>query len=204
MYAPTPKPDRDGDAAAMFRDVDGSVSGSAGRMIVADNPFLLDGSCRRVAEWNTHVCNAGRASVRVASLDGAATPIQLRRTDGVTQSLAGTGGSRTEAQVSVFADEQYDVTFAGATPSRMSYVLRNGKQHWVQFSVAYPRAPKVTRYGCDVDDPKQYCYGGKPGSLAKLASAKTSTYFYDAAAQRLYLRITAKDGDYEELQVQPS
>lgn len=46
---------KDGDSAATFLDQDGSVTGTAGRFVVAQNPLLTPGCALRPA-WNASVC----------------------------------------------------------------------------------------------------------------------------------------------------
>ncbi len=199
VFLRNPTPGKNGDFSSVFRDADGSVTGEAGRIVAANVPFLLDGSCARREEWNAHVCATGHVSVRVSSDGGAGlTPLVLRRPDGTEQTLQPPKEGQDSVSSTVLGNGSYEVVFSGGVPGRSRYVLSGGGV--VEFTLALPRAPRVTKYGCEVDDPKKWCYGGRPGSVAELAGSKSSTYFYDAANQRLHLRIVGNK-DYEELQV---
>jgi hypothetical protein len=61
----------------------------------------------------------------------------------------------------------------------------------------------VTKYGCDLADPAGWCEGAA-GSLAELDAAAGSSYYYDAEAKRLYLKLVSNRADWEELEVEPA
>ncbi len=206
VYLPDPETGMDGDASAVFLDTDGSVTGTAGRMVATNNPFLLNSSCESKVDWNAHVCEADYASLWVETLDGdpeAIKPLMLKRDDGETQTLMGCCGDSSEALSSVFTDQNYEVAFNGSTPSKARFVLWRGRDHWVRLSFDYPVAPRVTKYGCDLDDTNNWCEGA-PGSLDELDGATGSSYYYDAATEKLYLKIVSNSYDWEELQVEPA
>jgi hypothetical protein len=71
----------------------------------------------------------------------------------------------------------------------------------VRLSVDYPSAPKVTKYGCDLDDSNDWCEG-KTGSLSELDASTSSAYYYDAEAKKLYLKIVSEGYDWEKLEIQ--
>jgi len=204
VYLPDPVAGMDGDASSVFLDTDGSVTGTPGRYVVVNNPFLLNGGCDFRTDWNAHVCQAEYATLTVGTGEGAPgaiKPLTLSRSDGVTQTLMGCCEDSTNADSSVFTNRRYGVAFNGGTPSRMRFVLTRGR--WVRLSVDYPVTPKVTKYGCDLADPDEWCEG-VAGSLADLDAAAASSYYYDDAADKLYLKLVSTGVDYEELEVQPS
>ncbi len=67
-------------------------------------------------------------------------------------------------------------------------MLWRGKDRWVRLGVDYRSAPKVTKYGCDLGNPDDWCEG-KAGGLSELNANTSSAYYYDAEAQKLYLKI---------------
>jgi cell migration-inducing and hyaluronan-binding protein len=206
VYLPDPVAGMDGDASSVFLDTDGSVTGTPGRYVVVNNPFLLNGGCDFRTDWNAHVCQAEYATLTVGTGDGAPgaiKPLTLSRSDGVTQTLMGCCEDSTNADSSVFTNRRYVVAFNGGTPSRMRFVLTRGRDRWVRLSVDYPVTPKVTKYGCDLADPDDWCEGAA-GSLAELDAAAGSSYYYDDAADKLYFKLVSTDVDYEELEVEPS
>ncbi len=68
-----------------------------------------------------------------------------------------------------------------------------------------PRRPssKVTKHGCDLAGPNDWCEGAAD-SLAELDASTYSAYYYDATAKRLYLKLVSNGYDWEELEVGPS
>ncbi|QIN79004.1 transmembrane domain-containing protein [Rubrobacter marinus] len=206
VYLLDPEANMDGDRSSVFLDTDGSVTGTAGRTVAANNPFLLDGSCARRDEWNAHVCATEYATLDVGTLDGdpaAIKPLKLTREDGVSQTLMGCCDDSTTAHSSILPNAAYDVAFNGATPKKARFVLARGSGRFVRLGLDYPVEPKVTKYGCDVAG-TGWCGGGKAASLAELDARTVSGYYYDAAAKKLHLKIVAGGTDYEELQVAPS
>ena len=103
---------------------------------------------------------------------------------------------------SVCPNQNYETTFKGGTPSKARFVLWRGKDRWVRLSFDYPSAPKVTKYGCDLDDADDWCEG-KVRSLSELDASTSSAYYYDAQSKKLYLKIVSVGYDWEELEVQP-
>ena len=55
LYLENPGAERDGDKAAAFLDENGSVTGQAGVYVLANVPFMLDGSCTSRPAWNSWV-----------------------------------------------------------------------------------------------------------------------------------------------------
>lgn len=210
VYLPDPEPGKDGDASAVFLDRDGSVTGTAGGMVAADNPFLLNPSCSLRQEWNAHVCDAEYVSLGVKSQEepGDIKPVRLIRSDGTAQTLRGCCADSNTAWSSVFAAREYEVEFSGgsdgALPQEMEFVLARGKGQWVRLSIPYEVEPQVTRWGCDLANNRsgQAWCRGKTASLEELNGMSKSGYYYDAREKRLYLRIFAEH-DWEELKVRP-
>jgi len=213
---------KDGDASSVFLDTDGSVTGTPGRYVVANNAFLRNDTCEQRPDWNSHVCAADYATLTVGSADEDplpdVKPVKLvstdanHGTDGAVQTLWGCCDDSTGADSTVFADGNYKVDFNGdANPLKMRFVLRRGSGSWEILSMSYPVKPKVTKYGCDLSDTDRYNWcRGDAASLEDLKARDRSSFWYDAANGRLYLKLYARDPgdpnetvDYEELRVQP-
>ena len=204
VYLPDPVAGLDGDASSLFLDTDGSTTGTAGRTVAANNPFLLGASCAARTEWNAHVCDGDYATLSVGTGDGdpaAIKPLRLTRADGRIQTLMGSQPDSTSARSSVLTNSRYGVEYNG-------FVLSRGSDRWVQLSVPRAEGFRVTRYGCNVGDPKRHCYGAAL-SLAALASATKSSYWYDnrgdadPATGTLHLKLVSTGTDYEELKAEP-
>lgn len=206
-YLLDPEANRDGDRSSVFLDTDGSVTGTAGKTVAVNNPFLLDGSCAKQAEWNAYTCENGYATLDAGTLDGdpaAIKPLTLKREeDGAVQNLMGCCDDSTTAHSSILPNKTYEVAFNGTTPNKARFVLTRGSDKFVRLGLDYPAEPKVTKYGCDVAG-TGWCGGGKAASLAELDAKTVSGYYYDTAAKKLHLKIVANGTNYEEIQVTPS
>ena len=220
VYLPGPDAGRDGDASSLFIDRDGSVTGVPRGVVTANNPFLAEPGCLADpsslrADWNAYACPETAYATLTAGAEGAGPsaikPLRLTRVeDGKIQTLSGSTSSSTSAQSNVLPNREYGVEYNGGTPSALRFVLSRGAGKWAVLSVAYPVAPKVTKYGCDLAG-ASWCRGGAATSLADLRAKDRSAFWYDAAARRLYLKVFATDPnnpsrqiDYEELRVEPA
>ena len=203
VYAEAPEEGHDGDVSAMFVDADGSVTGTAGRVVMTKNPFLYGTGCGERAEWNVMVCSGDYASLLV---DGGTTasvrPVTIKRPDGQVQTLrASTGDGATDASTSILTNSTYRVAVNGGTPNRARFVLWRGKDRWTKVSVQRAPGFTVKRYGCNVGEARSWCFGAA-ASMAALDSANRTGYFYDAASQTLTLKLASVDADWDELVVE--
>ena len=147
-----PRPDQyslggDGYRSAVFCDRDGCVTGQAGAMVTAANPFLKSGSTQARPAWNALVTQAAYGRLFVDDRDVKPLPIgpiTVMRRDGtetaqhVWGSPAEGGAPRTDFQTNVIADRRYAVAFTGPSPTRLRLTLRFRKPgDWVQLSVPW-------------------------------------------------------------------
>lgn len=211
VYLESPEVGHDGDVSSVFLDADGSVTGSAGRSVMASNPFLLGAGCQARTEWNAQVCIGDYATLIVDSGDGnanAVRPVTLTRADGQVQRLmASAGDAATDAKTTVLTGGAYRVDFNGGTPPNTKFVLSNGAGRSVRVSIPHASRFRVLRYGCDVGVAGSWCAGAFPNSSA-LDAATRSGYWYDdlgdadATTGTLHLRLVAEN-DWDELEVAP-
>ena len=182
------------------------MTGAAGRYVVTENPFLLDDSCSYREAWNSHVCGGRYGTLEVGTVGGEPAdvkPVRLTRGDGAVQTLMGCCADSISAESSVLTDRSYAVGFNGGTPTRTRFVLSRIQEASVTLEVPYPVEPKVTRWGCDLSG-GGWCGDGRRGSREDLANYNDSGYYYDPAAQTLYLKIHNESGnEYNELRVEP-
>jgi hypothetical protein len=81
----------DGDKSKTFIDEDGSVTGTPGKAVVVNNPFLLTPSCTSRPEWNARLCDNDYVTLRVGTTSGtksSVSPLTLTRSDGRKQVLS--------------------------------------------------------------------------------------------------------------------
>ncbi len=208
VWLPPLQPGFDGDSSALFTDTDGTVTGTAGARVMANNPFLMAGACTYRSSWNAQVCPPGAATyLRIAteSISGTTQqlhPVRFTRPDGAAQTLDGYDPSATSVTTTAVGHTSYRVSFAGGiAPTQTAYRVINGVGQWVQFAIPYASAPsRITRWGCDIADASSWCYGGAPTSLAQLQQSQVDSAFYDAAAGLLYVRLKPSD-EYDQLEV---
>lgn len=193
VYLTPVEPGMDGDASKVFVDQDGSVTGTPGRAVVADNPFLVTENCTHVAAWNAYTCDEDYVSMYVYT-NGGTTAIKqlvLTRDDGVKQTLMGCCEDSTDAQTSVIPARSYGVKFNEGTPTDAHLVLWRGEGRWLQLELKAPPGADVTRWG----EPLK-----SVGSLGALASQDDSAYFYDTDRKVVHIKLVG-NGDWEEIRV---
>ncbi len=182
----------------MFVDRDGSVTGTAGRAVVVDNPFLLDQGCESRPAWNAQVCQTDYVTLIVGTTRQdwqALKPATLTRPNGVTQPLMGCCDDTDDAVTSIIPDRSYSMAFNGAAPNSMRFVLWRGRGRWLQLSIVVGGPVKVTRWGRAL---------ASAANAGALESKSDSAYFYDAGSGTLHLKIMSPRGDYEEIKVERS
>ncbi|HRX19201.1 MAG TPA: G8 domain-containing protein [Gemmatimonadales bacterium] len=144
VWLEDPRADRDGDKAAVFRDIDGSVTGEPGRTVVANAPLLVGPSCTWRAEWNSWICPERYVQLQVRSDAGeAVAPLTLARGDGsAATALVGIPNAPSRAFMSVVPGRGYRVTWNGAQPLRPRLVLsRVAEGDRVRVDFPYPATP---------------------------------------------------------------
>ena len=193
VYLAPVEPGMDGDASKVFVDKDGSITGTPGRAVIADNPFLVTENCAYVAAWNAHICDEDYVSMYVYTNGGTAAikPLVLSRDDGVNQTLMGCCEDSTDVQTSVIPARSYEVKFNGGTPTDTHLVLWRGEGRWLQLELKVPPGTDITRWG----EPLKTV-----GSLGALVSQDDSAYFYDAATKTVHVKLVG-NGDWEEIRV---
>ncbi|WP_424949387.1 G8 domain-containing protein [Deinococcus sp.] len=188
-----PTQGKDGDSAATFLDRDGSVTGQAGRFVVAQNPLLTPG-CAFQAAWNSSVCAGPFLRLWLNSVSGEKLG---------TVRVSGAGG---------------EVALAGAPEDFMSYstTLPVGGR----YALAMPAAGHL-RLGLDDVTPGQTLrldlpYSGTPSLyrdwwidsrnlLKKVSAASLDSTAGDSYALEngvLSVKLVVKPGqDYAELEL---
>lgn len=118
----------DGYRSTVFRDVDGSVTGTVGASVTYNSPFLEDPGCALRAAWNARICNGDYASVFFVVPGAHAQPLRIaRRSSYAYLTLYGNPdrGSNVTFQTNVRAGGIYDVTL----PSNAAGPVRIAAHH---------------------------------------------------------------------------
>ena len=118
----TPLADKDGDKAATFLDADGSVTGAAGRYVVASSPLLTPG-CARQAAWNASVCAGPFLRLWLDSVSGEKPGTVRVSGAGGELALAGTPDDFTSYSTTLPVGGRYSV--AMSAPAHLRIGLDN-------------------------------------------------------------------------------
>ena len=190
----------DGYRSAVFLDQDGSVTGTANRYVVVNNPFMLTSNCTKNSDWNAFVCNERYTALALYTDSPQLASVTFSQS-GKNQTMFGSGAAPgTYFQSLLRPNQSYTVSMKNTLPSKFGFVLRDGNKKWVRLSIAMPSRPIVSRYGQTLS---------AESSLSKLDAAIKSSYFYDANAKVLHLKIMgvnwykpSEGVSYEALEIQ--
>lgn len=196
----------DGEKSLVFRDADGSLTGTQNAVITSNVPFLTRSGCTKNNDWNAYICppTLDHVGLGVGTMYGSPStikPVTLKTAQGRVQTLRGSEDYSTSAYTNVVAGEMYEVTFNGGTPTneRLQFILRDGSAKNVTIKVPYSGSPKVLRWGDNDMGPegKPWAQGVQVNSVAELRSStvQKSSYYHDAANGMLYIKIVAKMPD---------
>jgi cell surface hyaluronidase len=190
VFLENPQTDKDGDKAAVFLDSDGSVTGSVGAHVTANMPILFDTGCTSRTDWNAYICHGayGQFSFQSGVTGGEnIAPMMITRDDNVTANMSGSGGSLTSINMSLISGRRYSLqpTLVPAKPrvywrdaspgdnARISFPWSNASvKVWRDFDSGHPISPAA--------------------SLAELDASAGNVYFYDAANQRMYVKLVVQ------------
>lgn len=200
----------DGYRSAVFVDKDGSVTGSSGRSVVVDNPFLIDGNCTGLnVDWQARVCNNqyGRFAFRNEDDNRAEiSPVTVTRLEGANpqHKLWGTpndnANSNFESRVIVGRNIKLEVN--GALPNRFKVSMYDRNTgDWLRLSIPWSGgAPSIYRdYWIDNRN--------KLAAAASLTDLEASTgdkFFLENGTLHLKLQVKAETNytkDYALLDV---
>ncbi len=199
VFLENPNPDRDGDKAAVFLDQTGSVTGTPGAYVAANNPILVTGACAYRSEWNAHVCPHRFVGLNIRS-EGAETvgPLTVTRDDGASTRLVGVPNNPRSATLSLIPARGYTIRFEAQVPdsTRLSF-SRTAVGEGARITLQYPSAnPRVIR---DFSSSQTLTAAA---TLPELEASNGEKYFYDASAGMLHLKAVTQSGrDYANLLV---
>lgn len=183
----------DGYRASLFTDLDGSITGTANRVVVINTPFLVDANCTLRAEWNAQVCNYAYGRLYIENLSKTeVAPITLTRQDGASPTFRMWGtpnsGTNTNFQATLMVGRNYGLSFTGSTPAKLRLSLRNRKPgESVRIGIPFSGTPSIYR-DYWIDNRNKLA---AVASLAELDSSTGDKYFSDGST--LYLKLVIKN-----------
>lgn len=188
-----PKADKDGDRAATFLDRDGSVTGTAGRYVVASNPLLTPGCVRR-DDWNASVCAGPFLRLWMDSVSGEAQGTVKVSGAGGETSLMGTPDDFMSYSTTLPVSGRYQVTMPGARHLRLGLDDVTPGQT-LRLDLPYSGTPSLYR---------DWWVDGR-NALKKVAAASLDSTAGDSYAYEngvLSVKLVVKAGqDYAELEI---
>lgn len=193
LFLEDPNPDRDGDKAAVFEDASGSLTGVAGRWVVANTPLLTAPGCTVHLDWNARSCPGPYLKLVVEGQGTFAniTPLDAVRDGTAAERFVGDGGSRSRVALSVMPGHEYRLRL-GQVPVGLSLTLNEGRKgEWVLLAIE-ATAPPLNA-------------GGLLGPLrqvpnrAAVVEGDGSTYAFDASAGLIYIKVSVvRPGPYQQ------
>jgi len=193
----TPAADRDGSKMSVFFDSTGSVTGTPGRMVVANTPMLITPACTAEPAWNAFVCPLRYVALRIDADPSNQTvvPLTLMRDDGASVQLVGIGNaagttSGTDAHMNLPVGRRYRVTWPGGTaPSRPRFIFTRAQTaDWIRLEVPYSTGNVLIF--------RNYNRSAVVTAAASIGEVDASTgdrFYYDAATGLLHLKLVAQN-----------
>ncbi len=186
-----PRADKDGDKASLFRDLDGTVTGTPGTTVVTNLPFLVTPACSYRPAWNAWHCPQRFAGLQVQS-EGSevAAPLTIQRDDGVATTLVGVPGNPKSANISVEPGRRYDIAWGGAVPTRPRITLQRSLVNDVaRVTFAHPGGTFNVVRDFSPSQPL-----AAATSLAELDASLGDKYYWDTATLKLHVKLLVRAG----------
>ncbi|TVR96198.1 MAG: transmembrane domain-containing protein, partial [Trueperaceae bacterium] len=189
----------DGYRSAVFVDVDGSVSGTAGRTVTVNTAFLSAPGCQLRTDWNAYVCPGRYAALTLEDVRGTGgfAPVAVTRDDGPTHVLLGTPSAHRSFRSVVRLDRDHGFTHAGHSDHVRVHLHDVEAGDAMLVSLPWPSpSPHVYRDWW-IDDRNLL---PTHASLAALVSSAGTGTFHDGTT--LHVRLVVQDGrGYAQVEV---
>ncbi len=199
VYIENAYPLADGSKTSVFRDLDGSVSGSAGNYIVARASFLMTEDCEVVSTWNSAVCGVEYIGFSLENLDDEPVTlrsVRLTREDGREVNLLGTPADapypRTSFYASVITGQQLVVT-PGQLPAQRLRLSIYGGAEGSTLTLRIPVGSADWSLYRDYDWSETGLLQGV-STIAELETGEGGAYFFDAETGTLVVRLVVGSG----------
>ena len=191
VFLENPMADKDGDKAAVMSDIDGTLTGTAGAFVAANNPLLVTPACTFRQPWNAYACLNRFVNVQVRSADQQTiVPLDVVRDDGATGNFVGVPGNPWMVSASVAPARTYTINYQGAVPAKPQ-LFANGlaQGEWVRVVIPYPTG--LVNVYRDYNTSVAILAAA---SLAELDASTGDKYYYDTGSAKLFFKLMAKTG----------
>lgn len=191
----------DGYRSAVFLDQDGSVTGTANRYVVVNNPFMVTSNCTKNNDWNAFVCNERYTALALYTDSPQLASVTFSQSGKSHTMFGAVAAPGTYFKSLLRPNQSYTISMKNSLPAKFGLILQHGNKKWLRLSIAMPNRPTVSRYGRTLS---------AESSLGKLDAAIKSSYFYDVNAKVLHIKIVgvnwydpSQGVSYEALEVIP-
>ena len=181
----------DGYRSSVFTDVDGSVTGTPNRVVVVNNPFLVDANCTLNTTWNAHVCDNAYARFYVDNVDANPAdlaPVSLTR-DTLTHKMWGApyGNPNKNFQGTLIANRAYTIGMNNSSNHLRLHFRNRAAGEWVRVSL--PWTGTVFTYRDWWIDARNTLAAAS--SLADLEASTGNKYWLEGGTLHLKMQIQA-------------
>lgn len=192
----------DGYRSAVFLDVDGSMTGTPGRWVTVNSPFLAGAGCVLNEQWNAYVCGGRFVNLTLDVVSGPPAgvgPVAIRREAGPEHVMYGSPDAVPHYFRTVVPyDAEFDYQYSGA-PSHVRIGLTDGVGPGDAVVASVPWGSNEAYLYKDwwVDDRNRQ---EALSSLAALRASQAPAYY--VADGRLWLKLVVQeDHDWAYLDV---
>lgn len=191
VYLENPAANKDGDKAAVILDADGSLTGTAGAFVAANNPIMITPACTFRPVWNAWACVQPMVQLQVRGLNAeSVAPLTLLRDDNAQSDYVGVPNNPATVSASLVVGRRYTVSYRGTIPDRPQLVLnRSNPGDWMRVTLPY----SGTSFSV-IRDNNNAAPLAVAASLAELDASSGNKYWYDAGAATLHLKLVAQAG----------
>ena len=191
VFLENPSPTKDGDKAAIILDTDGTVTGSAGAYVAANNPLMITPACSFRSAWNAWVCTQPFVQLQVRGGNAqTVAPLNLVRDDAVQTNYVGVPQQPQTVSASLVPGRRYAVQYGVAVPDRPQFFMnRSNPGDWMRLTLPYPN-PNFNV----IRDSNNGAPLTAAASLAELDASTGNKYWYDVATGTLHLKAMTQAG----------
>jgi G8 domain-containing protein len=191
VYLENPRADKDGDKAAVILDQDGSLTGTVGNYVVANNPILLTTACTGRTEWNAYVCPTRYVGVSITSLGGEhPAPMDITRDDNVLASMVGVPNDTTRVSLNLPVMRSFTFTSRSAKLSKPRItVSRIAAGDWIGLFIPYAPSTFIVYRDGDASHPFT-----PVTSKSDVDAGAGDRYWRDSSSGNVYIKAVPRTG----------
>lgn len=189
VYLDTPAANKDGDKSGVIYDVDGTLTGHAGWVVIPNLAFLRTAECQSQPLWNAFACPHRYLNLRIVSESAEpVAPLTIRRDDGAEVRLVGVPNQPVQASMTVQAQRMFAISQEPAAGARLRLLLQRATPgEWVRVSFPFS--------GDSVALHRDYSQQRMPAaaSVAAVDAGAGESYHWDKGAGRITLKLFVRE-----------